>query len=465
MPNILEEIVTNKRKTLTSLKLELDVVQLKASVSPSTKSLFDALCTPPTRFILECKKASPSKGLIREPFDLDEIIDAYLPYADAISVLTDEQYFQGNYEYLRYITSQVAVPVINKDFFIDEIQVYLARYHNADAILLMLSVLNDEEYSYLATVADSLNLDILTEVSNEEEMQRAINLKAKIIGINNRNLRDLSTDLNTTKRLVPMLTSAHHQFVVVSESGIYTHQDVLSLAPFCNGFLVGSSLMAQHDLLQAVRQLVLGAIKVCGITSTEDARTAFSNGAAYVGLIFAQQSPRCISFDDAQRITATVQGRYVGVFTHHSEAEIAHIAHTISLHAVQLHFPTTAEFRQKLKHLLPAGCEIWQAMGVIDTLPEQFDSVNQCKSADKLLLDCQVNESFGGTGRQFNWQLIENIKDKHKIILAGGITPDNFKAAAATGVAIVDVNSGVESQPGQKSADKVKALFASARDY
>ena len=113
---------------------------------PSQKSLFAALSQPNAGYIFECKKASPSKGLIREHFDLDEILEAYSPYAAGISVLTDEKYFQGKFEYLEYVTARVTQPVLNKDFFVDTYQVYLARYYNADAVLLMLSVLNDEEY-------------------------------------------------------------------------------------------------------------------------------------------------------------------------------------------------------------------------------------------------------------------------------------------------------------------------------
>ncbi|NMH58870.1 bifunctional indole-3-glycerol-phosphate synthase TrpC/phosphoribosylanthranilate isomerase TrpF [Alteromonas ponticola] len=465
MPNILETIVDNKRKELALKKRDLDIEQIKSTLVPSERSLFDALKSSPASFILECKKASPSKGLIREPFDLDEILDAYEPYANAISVLTDEKFFQGKYEYLGHVTSRVSVPVINKDFFIDEMQVYLARYYQADAILLMLSVLSDNEYRQLAKAAEALNLDILTEVSNDEEMSRAIELKASIIGINNRNLRDLSTDLNTTKRLVPLLKNASHEFVVVSESGIYTHQDVLSLAPYCDGFLVGSSLMAQADLPLAVRKLVFGAFKVCGITTSADAQCVFDSGATYAGLIFARQSPRCISEQQAQHITSTAPGRYVGVFTATSESDIAQKARTLSLHAVQLHFATSAEFRGNLKQLLPETCEIWQAVGVTDTLPDQFESIMHCESIDMILLDCQVNDSFGGTGNQFNWQLINHIENKQKIILAGGISPENVKAAVATGAAIIDVNSGVEHQPGDKSTSKIEALFDSVRDY
>lgn len=208
---------------------------------------------------------------------------------------------------------------------------YLARHYNADAVLLMLSVLSDEEYRVLADVAHSLSLDILTEVSNEEEMERAIALKANIIGINNRNLRDLSTDLATTERLVPMLEKASHDYVVISESGIYTHQDVLRLAPISQGFLVGSALMAEDDLPRAVKTLVNGGVKVCGLTSIEQAQMAFDEGASFGGLIFAEKSPRCITKEQAHSITQSVNGAFVGVFVNHDIDEVASLATSLNL--------------------------------------------------------------------------------------------------------------------------------------
>ena len=242
MSDILTKIISTKRDEISQRKKNLSLSSLESRIKSIPeprgfkKSLLNSINRGTPAIIAECKKASPSKGLIREKFDLDEILAAYTPFAAGISVLTDEKYFQGKFEYLAYVTERVSQPVLNKDFFVCEYQVYLARYYNADAILLMLSVLDDETYQQLAAVADSLGLDILTEVSNEEEMHRAIALKAKIIGINNRDLRDLSTDLATTEKLVPMLKDATHEHVVISESGIYTHQDVLRLAPLCQRY-------------------------------------------------------------------------------------------------------------------------------------------------------------------------------------------------------------------------------------
>lgn len=457
MENVLQKIVANKRQELEAMKQARPSESFIGTLTASEKSLHQALSQPQAGYIFECKKASPSKGLIREHFDLDEILAAYTPYASAISVLTDQKYFQGSYEYLRYVTDRVSQPVLNKDFFIDPYQVHLARYHNADAILLMLSVLDDQQYTELASLAETYQLDVLTEVSNEEEAARANRLGAKIIGINNRNLRDLSTDLSATGRLAPMLNK---NALIISESGIYTHQDVLQLARFADGFLVGSALMAQKDLNQAVKNLVFGKVKICGITTVEDATVVRASGACYAGLIFAEQSPRAVTAQHAKTIVSQVPFHYVGVFVNEQPATVAELAHELNLSAVQLHGQEDSDYINKLKTLLPADCQLWKAQGVSSHLPQ-----SDLENVDRYLLDCQVKQQFGGTGTCFDWTLLKDIKDKSRLILAGGLSPENIKDAAATGAAILDVNSGVESAPGHKDADKITELFTQLRDY
>jgi len=207
MANILEKIVADKRIEIASLKVAKPLKTFINELTPTSKDMYAALRRskdkPEAGFILECKKASPSKGLIRPDFDVKAICQTYDKYAAAISVLTDDKYFQGNFDYLKLVTETVSCPVLNKDFFVEPYQVYLARYYGADAILLMLSVLSDEEYIELSAVAERYNLAILTEISTEQERDRAIKLNAKMIGINNRNLRDLSTDIARTFEYAP----------------------------------------------------------------------------------------------------------------------------------------------------------------------------------------------------------------------------------------------------------------------
>ena len=460
MSNVLEKIVEDKRQEIEQRKVDLPLSRFIDALEPSQRSFYDALAGEQTAFIFECKKASPSKGLIRENFDLDEILHAYRPHAAGISVLTDEKYFQGRFEYLDYVRNNVSQPVLNKDFFIDPYQIYLARHHNADAVLLMLSVLSDGEYQHLAQLAEKFNLDVLTEVSNEEEVERAVALNANIIGINNRNLRDLSTDLATTERLVPMLRAAGHRGMIISESGIYTHQDVRRLSPLVDGFLVGSSLMAEQDVARATHALVYGKVKVCGITQLEDAQEVRTQGASFAGLIFAPKSKRCLTLAQALEIVANVPFCYIGVFVNQPVVMVCDYAEKLNLVGVQLHGNEDQAYVDELRQRLPAACKIIKAVGVSQSIGEL-----SLKQIDHYLLDCQVGDQSGGTGQQFDWTLLDSIDDKGSLFLAGGIGPHNISEARKTGVGVLDINSAVESAPGKKDKNKLKQSFAALRNY
>jgi len=194
--NVLKTIVERKVEQNKTQAELMPLSEIKSQLRPSDRSLYEALSGERAGFILECKKASPSKGLIRADFDAPQLAKSYQPHAAAISVLTEPEFFQGRLDYLTAVRRQVTQPVLCKDFFIDEEQVYRARYFGADAILLMLSVLDDAQYTALRDIAESLSMDVLTEVANEEEMKRASTLDANIIGINHRDLTDLTIDPN-----------------------------------------------------------------------------------------------------------------------------------------------------------------------------------------------------------------------------------------------------------------------------
>ncbi|ELR67455.1 Indole-3-glycerol phosphate synthase [Photobacterium marinum] len=456
METVLAKIVADKRIWVEARKQQQPLAEFRDALTPSDRSFYQALSGEQTAFILECKKASPSKGLIRANFNLDHIASVYNGHASAISVLTDEKYFQGNFEFIPQVRNQVSQPVLCKDFMIDTYQVYLARHYGADAILLMLSVLNDAQYRELATVAEQLGLGILTEVSNEEELERAITLKAKVVGINNRNLRDLSIDLSRTKQLAPRLPV---DTIVISESGIYNNQQVRELSAYANGFLIGSSLMAEENLELAVRRVLLGDNKVCGLTHADDASAAYQSGAVYGGLIFVPSSPRNVDIEQARMVMSGAPLKYVGVFRNDSPETVAEIAKALSLSAVQLHGDESPEYIEALKKQLPAGCQIWKAHGIEDAIPDFARW-----AADRHLLDSRNGQHFGGTGKTFNWQLLEEA-DKENILLAGGLTPENASEAATIGCRGLDLNSGVESKPGKKDKNKLDAAFAAIRKY
>ncbi|OXY81918.1 bifunctional indole-3-glycerol-phosphate synthase TrpC/phosphoribosylanthranilate isomerase TrpF [Oceanimonas doudoroffii] len=451
---VLGKIVADKKIWVEERKQSQPLASFEAGLTPSDRPFAEALAAGKPAFILECKKASPSKGLIREVFDLDAIAGVYGRYASAISVLTDEKYFQGRFEFVTQVRNQVTQPVICKDFIIDPYQIKLARHHNADAILLMLSVLNDEEYAELAAVAESLNMGVLTEVIDEDEVARALTLGAKVIGINNRDLRDLSIDLDRTKRLAALIPDDR---VVISESGIHHHGQTKELSAHADGFLVGSSLMAEDDLDLAVRRLILGDNKICGLTRPEDAAAAHEAGAVYGGLIFVEKSPRCVNLDQARGVMAAAPLNYVGVFQNHAVEDVVATATELSLAAVQLHGSEDDDTINQLKTRLP-GVAIWKAVAVSNELPALP------KNADRLLFDTKSGNQNGGTGLAFDWALLNDI-DKANAMLAGGLTPDNAATAASQGCRGLDFNSGVESAPGQKDAAKLKAAFATLRHY
>ncbi|TAA48504.1 bifunctional indole-3-glycerol-phosphate synthase TrpC/phosphoribosylanthranilate isomerase TrpF [Corallincola spongiicola] len=454
---VLDRIVKDKRELLVELKLQRPLDTFIDQLTPSDRSFYDALSEPNAGFILECKKASPSKGLIRPEFELDYIASVYTKYAAAISVLTDEKYFQGKLAYLKQVRDQVTQPVLHKDFIVDPYQIYLGRLHGSDAVLLMLSVLDDEEYKSLHQVADSLQVDVLTEVSNQEEMNRAIALGSKVIGINNRNLRDLSISLDKTKFFAPQVPDDR---IVISESGIYQNSEVRELATYVDGFLVGSSLMSQPDVDMACRNLIFGHHKVCGLTHKTQAELVKENGATYGGLIFFPGSPRAVSEQQAAEIT-TVDGlKFVGVFVNESPEKMAALANELPLSAVQLHGDEDSSIVEQLRPLLPEGCEIWKAHRIAEALPD-FGSW----PVDRHLVDTYHKESFGGVGRRFNWELLNGYDNVSELFLAGGLAPENAEKALAIGTFGLDFNSGVETAPGEKSAVKLTQLRQVLRDY
>ncbi|NVK25113.1 MAG: bifunctional indole-3-glycerol-phosphate synthase TrpC/phosphoribosylanthranilate isomerase TrpF [Gammaproteobacteria bacterium] len=466
--NVLEKIVIDKREEVAVRKQQLPLQQFISELTPSDRDFKQALIddhqNKGAAYILECKKASPSKGLIRPVFDLDEICDAYKQYASCVSVLTDEKYFQGEFERLPLVREKLHQPILCKDFFVDEYQVHLARKFGANAILLMLSVLDDQEYAELATAAKHYGMAILTEVSNEEEMHRAVALKADILGVNNRNLRDLSTDLNKTPELVSLFKAIadeeqQQNTVLISESGIYNHQQVKLLLKDVKGFLVGSSLMAQKDISLACRDLIKGEFKVCGLKKANDVNAAIDSGAKYQGLIFVEKSPRYISPEDAVELKESFpDANFVTVVQNMPLKELMALAQQLQPAAIQLHGDEDEnyinELRQELAKL-QCNTEIWQAVAISEQLPDSWSNV------DNVVLDTKNTDgTSGGSGQTFDWRVLNQINlDCPPILLAGGINNDNALEALTYPVSGLDINSGVESQKGVKSEQKIQQIF------
>jgi indole-3-glycerol phosphate synthase/phosphoribosylanthranilate isomerase len=319
-----------------------------------------------------------------------------------------------------------------------------ARIAGADAVLVMLSLVDDGTARALIAEAKRLGMDALVEVHDEAEMRRANALGATFIGINNRDLRDLSINLATTERLARLAGGK----LLVSESGISSRADVDRLSGHVDGFLIGSSLMAAADPGDAARELVFGRVKLCGVRRDEDLHPA----ATHVGLVFVPESPRAISLGEAFRLSGSGPKR-VGVFRNATIADVAESATLLGLAAVQLHGCEDAGYVRSLARRLPGDCEIWKALAVGTLQPESFDA------ADRLIFD----SGPGGTGRTFDWSLIGKHPRLGTAVIAGGIGPANAREAASLGAYAIDVGSAVDARRGVKSPQKIRALFDALR--
>lgn len=459
-PTILQKIVQDKAIWVQKKEQAFPLDHFKHTLKPADRDFYGQLSMGTHQipaYILECKKASPSKGLIRAEFDLDAIAQVYKHYASAISVLTDEQYFQGDFRYIDQVKQQTTQPILCKDFIISSYQVYLARYYNADAILLMLSVVDDETYKTLSELAHSLGMGVLTETSTEQEFERALSLGARIIGVNNRDLHTLTIDMNRIVRLVEKYREQIPENVrLISESGIYDHQQIKAIKPFAHGFLIGSSLMGSAELNNAVRSVIYGENKVCGLTRPQDVKAVYEQGALYGGLIFAEGSPRQLSLRQAQELVVNAPLRYVGVFQNQAVEFVEKIAKQLELFAVQLHGQEDEQYIAELAKRLEGKTQIWKACS-IDINADSWTFVDN-PLVSRFILDSQSGHQQGGTGKSFNWALIpEELKNTS--LLAGGIHLDNLDSALAQGCLGVDLNSGIESAKGVKDLEKLTACF------
>lgn len=277
MTNILGDIIKKKKQEVRRAQANLPISELKARIADSEppRGFLQAIRAKHKKgeyaLIAEIKKASPSKGVIREEFEPADIARQYQQGgATCLSILTDEKFFGGSYQFLTEARNATSIPCLQKDFLVvmpdkkkgekkgeeeEPYQILKARVAGADAVLVIMAALNDEDASTLIESSKKLGMDALVEVHNEEEMQRAINLNAELIGINNRDLNTFETDLSVTENLAQLAEAK----TIVSESGITEHSDVIRISRAgVNTFLVGESLMKQKDVREATKNLLTG---------------------------------------------------------------------------------------------------------------------------------------------------------------------------------------------------------------
>ncbi|WP_338502510.1 bifunctional indole-3-glycerol-phosphate synthase TrpC/phosphoribosylanthranilate isomerase TrpF [Sphingomonas kaistensis] len=438
MTDVLGEIVAHKRQEVAERLRGFDA----SGIAPTTRSLRAALSRPGARFLMEVKRASPSGH--RSPHSVETAIGAYAGVADGVSCLTDERFFGGSFAALETVRARFDGPVLAKDFVVDPRQVAEARRHGADAVLCMLSVLGDDEARGVMAEAERLGMDVLVEVHDEAELVRALALGATLVGINNRDLKTLTTDLAVTERLAARVPD---HVTLVSESGLATRADVERLGRHADAFLVGSSLMAADDVGEAARALVFGRVKVCGLTREEDVGAVAAAGATHAGIILVPGTPRAVSAEQARVLAEATRDaglKPVGVFRDQETDEVIRVADAASLDAVQLHGKESRVVIDAIR--AGFGGEIWTA---------GFEE----RGGDRLIFD----SPGGGTGTTCDWVAVAAHPAKASAFLAGGIGPDNARAAQATGVYGLDASSRLESAPGIKDHATLQALFDALR--
>lgn len=451
---VLGRIVADRRRTLAERYGSTGIEAVRQGVEPTKRSLARAIAEPGARFICEFKRSSPSQGAIRKSADPAAIASAYCGVADAMSVLVEPDHFGGSLEDLASVRQFFDGPILAKDFLVDPRQIAEARRAGADAVLVMLSVLDDGEAAAMIAEARLLGMDALVEVHDEAEMNRALALGAPLIGINNRDLVTLDVDLAVTERLAPLASDR----LLVAESGIFGRADVRRLAPLVDGFLIGTSLMRADDPADAVRELIFGRVKLCGLRTAGD--LAAARRARFAGLMFVADSPRHLTLAEAEAMLADAPAGLlpVGIFRDAPIGEVATIAERLGLHAVQLHGSEDEAYRARLRRHLRADCEIWQAVAVGNGA---FAADHE--GAERLLFDTAHGGRSGGTGERFDWALVAGHPRLGDSLIAGGIGPANAAAAMRLGAYAIDVGSGVDEAPGVKSAAKIAELFEALR--
>ena len=429
-------------------------------------------------FICEVKKASPSKGIIAEHFPYLDIAKEYeIAGAAAISVLTEPDFFKGDKKYLQEIASAVKIPVLRKDFIIDEYQIYQAKVWGASAILLICACLDVPTLTKFRELADSLGLSSLVEAHDEHEVQMAIDCGARIIGVNNRNLKDFTVDVQNSVRLRNLVQD---DVIFVSESGLETPEDIQVLRDNNIGVaLMGETFMRSPNKVEKLAYLYgptyyTPKIKICGISKVETILAIVDAKPDYMGLVFAP-SKRQVTVDQAKTLVEELHKQYanrynrdaeqcsnqtlihqefiktVGIFVNETLDNLVTIATEVNLDAVQLHGDEDEAFIQSLKER--TNVEVWKAVQIRSAADAEawIDS-----RADMLLFDAYHKDERGGMGEVFDWSSLDEFE--RPFMLAGGIDSTNVARAIRTVRPYgIDISSGIETE-GVKDDEKIKAF-------
>lgn len=481
--DFLSEIIEVKRRRVAAARARQPLESMRklakeVRVGAASHRLANALNdSSRPNIIAEFKRRSPSKGQINEYAEPESVVQMYESGgAAAISVLTEEDYFEGSLHDLRKARTTTFLPILRKDFIFDEYQVYESAAAGGDALLLIVAALDDQTLTRLRTIAEEeLGLDALVEVHTKPELERAIKCGARLIGVNNRDLRTFAVSTDTSTLLAH---AAPSDAILVSESGL-TPDEVRRLrAVGYTGFLVGEALMRATNPAQAVRDFIgkpeplpsrTVFTKICGITNLDDARAAIDAGADMLGFNFYQRSPRFIDPNAACEIIKAVRSngsarasvKSVGVFVNEEVKDVIRIATGNGLDGIQLHGDEGVEFCAALKNgtLKPFVIKVFRTGQNVN-----FAKLEQY-AVDAFMVDAYDPKLRGGTGRTADWTIArEAAKKLPRVFLAGGLSPENVgEAIAAVRPYAVDACSSLEISPGKKDHARLREFVAAVR--
>ncbi len=470
---ILDIIIHHKKEELIQAKLAKPLEALKQS------SYYSRTCLSLSKFIkdedkngiiAEYKRKSPSEGIINDQYTIEEVVKAYQAHgASACSILTDHEFFGGKAEWITEIRPLLNIPILRKEFIIDEYQIHEAKAIGADAILLICECLSKEQISQFCRLAHDLGLEVLLELHSEDQLYK-VDTDVDLIGVNNRNLSTFKVSLQFSRNLIEHLPK---NCVKISESGIKKPSDITELRSIgYDGFLIGTQFMKSASPMESFasfssqipeknkaksKSLHELAIKVCGMMEASNIRELEALDIDYIGHIFYDKSPR---FANALYLE---EGRpKVGVFVDEMYHEIKARAVQENLSIIQLHGAESPIICEQLKE---EGFKVWKVFGIDDDF--DFNVVKPyLDKVDAFLFDTKTRQ-HGGSGRSFNWSKLYEYTETTPFFLSGGIGPSSiddlrlFKHPHWIGI---DINSQFETAPGIKDIELIKTFIEACKE-
>ena len=494
--NILDRIVLTKREEIRALMPLRAEVERSARAAPPPRDLRDALrsASREVAIIAEVKRRSPGAGPIREDLDPAGLAAEYARSgAAAMSVLTDRDYFGGSLHDLRRVRARVRRPLLRKDFVVHPLQLAESRGAGADAVLLIVRILEDPLLGELLSGARELGMAALVETHDAAELDRALKAGADVVGINNRDLSTFRSSVAVTLELLPDIPA---DVVVVSESGLATRQDLADVgAAGADAVLMGEALLRSPRPGEALAGLTgvprgprrpapggpgcdpdlrqpgggsgpLPEVKICGITRPPDGRMAAEAGATYVGAVLTPGFSRSVDLSTARAVADAARVPLVILLVDPTLEEAVAAARETGASVVQLH---GAESPDTVARLSASGpWKVWKAAAVRGAADAEAALERYGEAADALLFDGWHPKLPGGTGTRFPWGSLAGIRDRftpgQRFVAAGGLNPDNVgEAVSILRPDVVDASSGVESSVGVKDARKVRRFVRAAQ--